>query len=910
MHRSCILAGLVLVALWGGPAPADDSFDEDYVHGQIERPSDEPGGQACWRYLRTPLRPPADPCCQRCEAGGNCSALKRPSGVSGLCWGSQDVDCFWKRHAWSWGLVCSQCWADEECDLCDELIGGRDPKILKMLEDQLAIEGASKKHPMWIVISPHFYVVTDIHRKLKVSTDGGAPRLATGHEVAHLYAQRCELAYNDFVHYFGRGPSISKPMGVYLFAKTRDMQQTAARYLGSAKTDMLFGGGSTRIGGGIAGNGFVGSLQEQRSDTNLHGLCRHMIGHILFSCWLRVSGEEKFCPKWAFIGVAHFMEKLLPHLEDYATFCSNETTAPSGSPKDWDRKARALAQRRLDPIETFFGRESMGSFSYHDHIRAWSIMDLMLKEDRDRWLKVLAELRYGADEGGAFKEGLGITPDAFNERWKARLTGGRRTMGEIRADLRESDEEPGSRERRRIRQTDDANVLAGLIRGLDRVDDLKTAKVVVERLDHPSDHVRETIHVILTRTTEPEVLRYLTDVVLDDTDPLVRAGVARVLGTLKHVPAREDLEFLLEDRHWLVRAEAAWALGQIGDDASLPLLLRGLEDPNPKTWIVIADAVASYGQPNERATKAIAPRLSSRHWQVRVTAARALARVGTEAAIDPLIVRFSREGGRLYRELRRALKAVTQDDLGPNPKTWQKWWDRQKDEHGGLGPMPEKRAEPDDRYGDTGPPNPDDPSYYGRRIYSKSVGFVLDTSGSMDKTIRIAPADAQRLGGLSSGSSRFALAKSVLIDALKKLDPRVRFSLVFFSSEVRPWKRRLIPATPGNVNAACSAVKTANSKGETNIHGALKAALGLHDRDSLETSLDPIPDTVYFLTDGSPTRGEITDSDALLSWFEFLNRYAKVELHVVAMGNLGVDLTFLRRLAEVGGGDFIHVPEG
>ena len=74
---------------------------------------------------------------------------------------------------------------------------------------------------------------------------------------------------------------------------------------------MLYGGGSTRIGGGFCGNGFVGSLGEQRSDNNLHAYCRHMIGHILFSCWLKGSGDEKCCPKWAFVGAAHFLEKLL-----------------------------------------------------------------------------------------------------------------------------------------------------------------------------------------------------------------------------------------------------------------------------------------------------------------------------------------------------------------------------------------------------------------------------------------------------------------------------------------------------------------------------------------------------------------------------------------------------------------------
>jgi HEAT repeat protein len=908
MRRTWILPSLALVALLCVSAPAEE-FDEDYVHGQIHRPSDKPGGQACWPYLRNPLRPTADPVCERCEKGGNCSTLNRPRGTSGMCWGSQDIECFWKRHCFSWGIRCSQCWEDEECDLCDELIGGRDERTRQMLQQQLQIEGHSKKHPLWIAVSPHFYVVTDIHRKLKVPTEGGAPRLATGHEVAHLFAQRCELAYNDFVHYFGGGVLLGKPMAVYLYARNRDMQATAARYLGSANTDMLYGGGSNRIAGGFAGNGFVGSLQEQRNDLGLHGLCRHMIGHILFSCWLKGDPSEKVCPKWAFIGCAHFLEKLIDRTVDYGTFCSNETTAPSGSTKDWHKKARALASRRLDPIETFFGRESMGSFSYTDHIRAWSIMDLMLKEDREPWLAVLREIRMGAHEGAAFKAGLGITPDAFNERWKDRLTGKRRTMGPVRADAGEGEEEPGTRERRRIRQTDDEDVLAGLIRGLDRISDVKTAKVVVERLDHESDLVRETVFVVLMRTQNPEVMSYLHGEALENTDPLVRAGVTRVLGALKYAPAREDLEFLLEDRHWLVRAEAAWAVGQIGHPDSLSLLMRGLEDPNEKSWIVHADAVASYGKPSKRATLAIAPRLSNRHWQVRVTAARALARIGTEEAIDPLIKRFAREGGRLYRELRRALKSVTQDDLGPNPETWRKWWEKQQERHGGLGPMPEKRAEPDDRYGDMDRPHPDDPAYYGRRIYSKSVGFVLDTSGSMNKTMVLPAEDVERLRAPGQRGSRFDLAKSVLIDALEKLDPRVRFELVFFSSDVRPWKKRLVPATPGNVKAASSAVRAQPSAGETNIHGALKAAIGLHDRDSLEASLDPIPDTVYFLTDGSPTRGQITDADTLLAWFEFLNRYAKVELHVIAMGNLGVDLGFLQRLAKVGGGEFIHVRE-
>jgi hypothetical protein len=323
----------------------------------------------------------------------------------------------------------------------------------------------------------------------------------------------------------------------------------------------------------------------------------------------------------------------------------------------------------------------------------------------------------------------------------------------------------------------------------------------------------------------------------------------------------------------------------------------------------VADAVASYKKRDKQATLAIAPHLSDRAWQVRVTAARALADVGTEDAIDTLIERFNLEGGRLYRELRAALKAVTHDDLGPNPETWRTWWKKQKAEQGGLGPQPEIHNPADDRYGKPEPPGPDDPVYYGQRIYSKSVGFVLDTSGSMDTTIQLSEESRKALGGLPESGTRFILAKNVLIQAIEKLDPRTQFSLVFFSTDVRPWKDRLVPASPGNVSAAESAIKAQPAAGETNIHGALRAALGLTDTRTLDASLDPIPDTVYFLTDGSPTRGEITSADELLSWFENLNRYGKVELHVIAMGNLDVDLPFLQRLAKAGGGQFIHVPE-
>ncbi len=97
--------------------------------------------------------------------------------------------------------------------------------------------------------------------------------------------------------------------------------------------------------------------------------------------------------------------------------------------------------------------------------------------------------------------------------------------------------------------------------------------------------------------------------------------------------------------------------------------------------------------------------------------------------------------------------------------------------------------------------------------------------------------------------------------------------------------------------------------GETNFYGAIRAAMGLHRGPSHDPALDPIPDTVFFLTDGRPTRGEIQTMPELVQWMRNLNRFAKLRMHVIALGDLNVDVDALRLLAEAGSGELIWVPE-
>ena len=903
---ACLL--LLLVPLLAGRPTRADDYEDRLKPGHCQCHE----GRGSWEYLRSPLaRPEEAPRCGLLLGGGNCANRPRPEGVSGACWSSGKVDCFWRRHAYSWNIRCSECWKADACEPCADLVGGPDEATRQLLDERVESESKSMTAPLVIAVSPHFYVVTNLHKQMKVRTYRGTYRLMTAHEVAHLYAQRCEQAYDDFEHWFGGQIVLPKPMAVYIVKRVPDQRRVSKRYFGDPETEMNYAFNYTnRIAEGFSGNGFVICADDRQDDNGMHGFARHMVGHILFSCWVVTNGFEDHCPRWAWIGAAHFLEKLLAIHDEYACFCAGETQGSEGPRKRWPKRVRDMAKREMPPIETFFGRNSLSDFSYPAHLRAWSIMDLMLREDRDRWLALLAELRNAAQEGAAFKNVLGITPDQFHERWRERVLGKRKTMGEIRGDDDDPDE-PGRRERARLLEDVEPEILAGRIRGLDVVKDAKLARVVVSRLATDNDLIRETVHLVLLRSTEPEVLDVLREEGLGDANPLVRAGVARVLGQLRDAAARPRLEELLADRHWLVKADAAYALQQIGDPASRAALAGQLDTRNEKAWMAVTDAYASFPGRTKRETLALAERISDKHWQVRLTAVKALRRVGTDDCLGPLIHQFAAEDGRMKLELHATLKVIARDDLGPNPDTWRRWWDHQQKTYGGLPPdLPEMPDNPADaRYGNPEDVPEDQPHYYGRRFFSRSICYVLDTSGSMKFTMHMRPEQATTLGDIPTSGSRMEIARSALIDSILRLDPRTRVRMVFFSTGVKLNEPDLAAASPAQVAAIRRKLESLRPDGETNFYGAIKAALGMHGTSTLDKSLPETPDTVFFLTDGRPTRGQIQPMPELTSWMRNVNRFAKVRMHVIALGELNVDIDSLRVLAEAGDGETIWIQE-
>jgi HEAT repeat protein len=173
---------------------------------------------------------------------------------------------------------------------------------------------------------------------------------------------------------------------------------------------------------------------------------------------------------------------------------------------------------------------------------------------------------------------------------------------------------------------------------------------------------------------------------LKDKNAVVRREAAWALGRLGDQRAVPALMQALKDKDWKVRKYAAWALGELGDRRAVPALSQALEDI---LFWPVREAVAmalgklgdygfsallqalKYGSPNVRKTAAYAlgrlgePRavpalmqaLKDKDWNGREAAAEALGELGDKRAMPALIQALKEDWGWWVRE--SAAKALS-----------------------------------------------------------------------------------------------------------------------------------------------------------------------------------------------------------------------------------------------------------
>jgi hypothetical protein len=426
---------------------------------------------------------------------------------------------------------------------------------------------------------------------------------------------------------------------------------------------------------------------------------------------------------------------------------------------------------------------------------------------------------------------------------------------------------------------------------------------------------------------------------------------------LKKLTADKAVEIVIKKAgdakaNWRARFYTVRAMGGISNTAVTPVLTGLLNDKEPALQMVALESLAELGWPDgiEPACNLLA---GDGAWEVKSAAVNYLRKIKSPDSIKPIqkaILRNKNMEARILSGLLELLKEL------PQPA------DASPDSQADASALTKSVV-------DLG-------EYYKVKINSDRLIFVIDISGSMawesreepDKSAGketetgskpkevatgegkappkppAAPVPEEILKKVKEVESRVAKTRS---DAVKKesiraiyrLDPRVHFTIIFYSGGVQVWKNALVPATNEIKMEAINMIDTKGPGGGTNIYDALETAFKLvksaanapaktKDEPKKVATGDKKPpvmiervvsgaDTIFLLTDGQPSAGKIQQPDEIINNIRKLNDVRHIKINTIAVGasdpdnenssiSTLVNVYLMRRLAEVTGGTFIN----
>jgi uncharacterized protein YegL len=378
--------------------------------------------------------------------------------------------------------------------------------------------------------------------------------------------------------------------------------------------------------------------------------------------------------------------------------------------------------------------------------------------------------------------------------------------------------------------------------------------------------------------------------------------------------ARERLLDLVErkvvgDSDVDLQAFGVGALGGAPGERAAGLLRVALSHPDVRVVVGALDALGDRDDPD--AVQILATKLYDSRWPVRASSAASLGRSGRATAVPPLIEALATAKGRDLDDLQGALRALTGRDFAAAADPWKAWWAVAGAGFRGPKEAPQG-APPPDAPGSPAPAGPEadlagGTSFYGIQTHSTRVLFVLDVSGSMN--FPGSKSDAAR--------KKIDVLREEVRRAITGLQDGSVFDIVLFSSSVRVWKKDPQVRGAKALSEALEFVNKAEVVGSTNVHDALETAFKMMGAGTTkDKAAEPVYDTLFFMTDGRPTSGKVTDPQLILGAVRRWNEGRKVRVHVVGAGGKkpegaatpavdDVDPAFLKALAEQNGGEFV-----
>lgn len=218
--------------------------------------------------------------------------------------------------------------------------------------------------------------------------------------------------------------------------------------------------------------------------------------------------------------------------------------------------------------------------------------------------------------------------------------------------------------------------------------------------------------------------------------------------------------------------------------------------------------------------------------------------------------------------------------------------------------------------------------YYGiETTSSKKFVYVIDISGSMEgkaetdlqgniissATSKTGDYVGNKIGGTfgnlvkkqtNDQLTKLGKAKKELMPSIRGLSEDSYFTIIIFENKVKKWHKTLVQANNTNKNMAIAYLEKLHSGGGTNISDALEEALKLAGSGATDTNADLGVETIFLLSDGSPTAGKITNKDKIVEKTAEWNSAKRVKIHTIGLGE-DCDKDFMKKLADENNGKFI-----
>jgi hypothetical protein len=382
----------------------------------------------------------------------------------------------------------------------------------------------------------------------------------------------------------------------------------------------------------------------------------------------------------------------------------------------------------------------------------------------------------------------------------------------------------------------------------------------------------------------PEVDAALVELV-DHHDPDVRREALACIVARRAAAALPRLEKLLAAAKPADMPDLIAAIGALkGEDPAWLERLAGFAGSSDLA--VRNGALESLGATRDpRWLPTLARALASDSWSTRLAAARSIEVLRQRQGVWLLVNQLGKETGRPASELVAMLFRLTGKPFGTNAGLWDEWWRR---EGHALDPIaPEDLAKVQRELEARRLREVTRSTFFGLRILSERVVFVIDVSGSMRE-----PTLGRYID--ETGEPRIERAKKELVRALEGLAPTAFFNIVVFSDGAASFAARMQEVNKTTVGTAEQFVQRLGARGGTNLYGAL--SLALEDTDV---------DSIYVLSDGEPSVGDLADPHAIRSAIARANAQRGVVLHCIAIGG---SLHLLEDLAHDSGGSYIEYP--